>query len=89
MSTYRVALRGERYGDLTVIKEAERAPDGTRRVWCSCACGTPWTLASVSSLRRGHLTSCGCRFVAAAKLNIKKAQAARTGRPRRRRQVQA
>lgn len=55
---------GEKYGMLTVIKEADPVmrPDGypRRRILCECDCGemsTPY----LDSLRRGSSKSCGCQ----------------------------
>lgn len=49
---------GQRFGQLTVISEAERA--GKNTVWlCRCDCGTE-TLVMAGNLTSGGSTSCGC-----------------------------
>ncbi|WP_311080979.1 hypothetical protein [Paenibacillus polymyxa] len=53
-----IDLADERYGRLTVIKEAERK-GYTRRWVCQCDCDNIVTVA-MSNLRTGHTTSCGC-----------------------------
>ena len=54
-----IDITGERFGQLTAI---ERIPptNGTRSHWiCKCDCGNVATV-SISNLRNGHTTSCGC-----------------------------
>lgn len=51
-------LTGQKYGRLTVLKEAERK--GYTRKWlCRCECGNE-TIVTQPNLRNGHTTSCGC-----------------------------
>jgi hypothetical protein len=54
---------GDRYGQLTVVKEAERGrtPKGFtfRRFQCRCACGKEVT-SPLANLTKGHTKSCGC-----------------------------
>ena len=55
---------GDKYGRLTVIKmiEPHITPKGQKykRVLCKCECGAE-TETWLSSLRRGHTVSCGCK----------------------------
>ena len=54
-----VDLTGKRFGRLVAIS---RIPPGrdTRSMWlCECKCGNT-AIVSVSNLRNGHTTSCGC-----------------------------
>ncbi|WP_054955031.1 AP2 domain-containing protein [Paenibacillus dakarensis] len=53
-----IDITGERYGRLTVIKEIERNRY-TRRWLCRCDCGNEVPV-TMSNLRNGHTTSCGC-----------------------------
>jgi len=54
---------GDRYGRLTIIQEIETRtyPSGTRKRWfsCKCDCGE-MTASSISNLKNGHVSSCGC-----------------------------
>jgi len=56
--------KGDVYGRLTVLKfiEPHITPKGVKykRVLCRCECGAA-TETWVSSLRRGHTVSCGCK----------------------------
>lgn len=57
-----VDIAGKRFGRLIAL---ERIPpeSGTRSKWiCKCDCGNVATV-SVSNLRNGHTTSCGCAVV--------------------------
>ena len=54
----KIDLTGQRYGRLTVIKEAEKV--NNRITWlCKCDCGNEVTIKSVY-LRTGETQSCGC-----------------------------
>jgi hypothetical protein len=60
----------QRFGRLTVIWEAPRAPGSPRRRWvCRCDCGNVSEAVNQTSLRSGESRSCGCltRDVAAHK----------------------
>lgn len=58
MSGKMIDLTGQRFGKLTVIKEAGREKKGV--VWlCQCDCGNTKTVRS-DHLRSGDVTSCGC-----------------------------
>lgn len=48
---------GEKYGDLTVIREVE-SKSGKRKFLCKCACGSKSTVR-LGHLRSGHSTTCG------------------------------
>jgi len=48
---------GDEYGDLTVVREAEKS-SGKRRFLCVCSCGNEVT-ARLDHLRSGHTNSCG------------------------------
>lgn len=52
-------LTGERFGRLTVLKEAERSKSGKRMWKCRCDCGKIITTRQ-SDLRAGKSKSCGC-----------------------------
>ena len=68
-----VDLVGQRFGRLTVVRQAEAyvGPSGKRRprVLCVCDCGAEWA-GLRQSLRNGNTQSCGClqRERAAAKM---------------------
>jgi hypothetical protein len=51
---------GQRFGRLEVIREADRH-GGRRHFLCRCDCGTE-VVVSLSNLRTGNSTSCGCLF---------------------------
>ena len=50
---------GDRYGELTVIREVEKRR-GCRRVECLCSCGTIKTY-DLYAVRKPNHTSCGCK----------------------------
>jgi len=52
-------LTGQKFGMMTVLREAERTPDNQRRCDCQCDCGTLKTVRA-GDLRSGDTTSCGC-----------------------------
>lgn len=53
-------MAGQRYGRLTVLGLAGRAPSG--RLWdCRCTCGRSKVILG-TALRSGHTKSCGCLF---------------------------
>ena len=57
-----IDITGKRFGQLIAT---ERIPpvSGTRSKWiCECDCGNV-TIVSISNLRNGHTTSCGCAVV--------------------------
>lgn len=58
-----IDLTGQKFGNLTVLKQAENyiLPSGqTKRQWiCQCSCGTICTIQA-SHLVSGHTKSCGC-----------------------------
>ena len=51
-------LTGNKYGMLTVIKEAERDKNG-RRWLCECECGNKKIILG-KNLKKGNTKSCGC-----------------------------
>lgn len=51
-------IPGDRYGQLTIIKEVERQKQH-RRFLCKCDCGNE-TVVLLNQLRRGLTRSCGC-----------------------------
>lgn len=54
----KISIRGQRYGHLSVVEEAE--PIAGRTAWnCACDCGRVVTV-STTNLRTGHTVSCGC-----------------------------
>ena len=63
-------LIGQRFGRLTVIKEAENK--GKRTQWlCQCDCGKQH-IATTESLRSGTCRSCGCLRIETAHTNGRK-----------------
>lgn len=50
---------GQTFGRLTVISELPKEPKKRRRVLCSCTCGNTKE-STVSNLKTGGVTSCGC-----------------------------
>ncbi len=50
---------GQKYGQLTVTREAPRAKNGEICYVCSCDCGRE-TIVCASRLRSGNTRSCGC-----------------------------
>lgn len=55
----RLDLAGQQYGILTVMQSSENI--GIRTAWlCQCDCGST-TIVKTVDLRRGKVTSCGCR----------------------------
>lgn len=54
-----VVHKGDRFGRLEVIAEAERGPRSQRQFVCICECGTERIVRS-GNLRSGNTTSCGC-----------------------------
>ncbi|GGR64931.1 hypothetical protein GCM10010197_35440 [Nocardioides luteus] len=59
--TASMALPGDVFGRLTVLREGERAKDRKKRrqVWVQCDCGSPERLVRVAGLANGT-RSCGC-----------------------------
>lgn len=55
----RINIIGQNYGKLFVVKETETGKQYTRFFECVCSCGVT-TIVSMSHLRSGHTTSCGC-----------------------------
>ncbi len=51
-------LLGQKFGRLTVIKEAEKIDSNARWV-CLCECGNT-VIAITAKLKNGHVKSCGC-----------------------------
>ncbi len=52
-------LTGSVYGILTVMEEAEKTANGSRRLLCRCACGNT-VVVDANNLMRLHTKSCGC-----------------------------
>lgn len=50
---------GDKFGKLTVLREAERHANGRRQYLCSCECDNE-KIATAKSLRNGDIKSCGC-----------------------------
>lgn len=68
MAWNKLNLLGERFGRLTVIKEAGRDKHKNVRWECLCDCGGTST-CTTNTLRRGHSKSCGCLQKEVAKNN--------------------
>lgn len=47
---------GDKYGDLTIVREVES--QGKRHVLCKCSCGNEVTVR-LGHLRSGHSSTCG------------------------------
>lgn len=56
----KIDLTGQRFGSLTVIREAKSPVNDTTKWLCLCDCGAE-TIVRGSCLRNGHTKSCGCR----------------------------
>lgn len=52
-------LTGRKFGELTVLSQAERDARNHVRWLCRCSCGNEVTVLA-SELKRGHTRSCGC-----------------------------
>src|SRR5690625_1924022 len=55
----RMDLTGQRYGQLTVIKEVDRNANNHRQWFCKCDCGNV-KIIRMNNLRDGTTKSCGC-----------------------------
>lgn len=53
-----IVKRGDRYGNLIVIKDSENL-NGLRMMYCKCDCGNT-KIVSLKNLRNGCTKSCGC-----------------------------
>lgn len=60
-----IDLTGQRFGKLTVLKEAGRTPRKAVVWLCQCDCGNTKEIRA-ASLKDGSTTSCGCRQKEAA-----------------------
>lgn len=49
---------GDKYNELTIIRETEVSSVGRRQVLCKCDCGQQATVR-LDHLRSGHSTTCG------------------------------
>lgn len=66
----KIDLTGQRFGKLTVLKEAEKRNDHGSVCWiCRCDCGNQVTVSS-DNLRRNHTQSCGCKKKEAAQQRV-------------------
>lgn len=54
-----LALSGQRFGSLVVVRSAGHRRRGVRLWACRCDCGSS-SIVATSDLRSGHTTSCGC-----------------------------
>ncbi len=72
-----VLMPGTRFGNLTVIAEAEKR-NGRRYILCQCDCGNE-TIASLGHLRSGHTKSCGCLSLARFEMSEKELVGMRFG----------
>lgn len=55
-------VNGKTFGNLTILEDAPCKAGKARRVWAVCLCGKTKS-CSLSSILRGHTTSCGCLAV--------------------------
>jgi hypothetical protein len=55
----RIDVTGQRFGRLSVLRNAGKNARGRRLVVCACDCGEE-TVVEPRDLRRGHALSCGC-----------------------------
>lgn len=56
-----IDITGQRFGQWTVLNEAERKPGNRIATWlCRCDCGQE-SIVFGTNLRSGQSTSCGCR----------------------------
>ena len=71
-------MNQEKYGELTIVREAGRANGGYVLVECLCSCGRSATVR-LAYLKKGTVKSCGhLRAVVAAKLHRKHGEADRS-----------
>lgn len=64
-------LIGQTFGQLTVIQDAGRYPNGAVRWYCECICGG-FTYTTGRNLKSGHTKSCGCLRIPIMVLAVKK-----------------
>jgi hypothetical protein len=62
MGSFSLPMEGKTFNLLTVTRRGPDTPDGKRRWYCDCACGTKDVLASGTDLRKKRYPtdSCGC-----------------------------
>lgn len=53
---------GDKFGELTIIKEITRGKRNGRRFVCKCSCGNK-KIIYIQSLTSGHTKSCGCLVI--------------------------
>lgn len=67
-------LEGEKFKYLTIIEVLEeKDTQGYFKCKCRCDCGNE-TITTISRVKRGTVTSCGCLAKKTQKQSIKKAQ---------------
>lgn len=59
-SARRIDITGQKFNHLTVVRLAENPASGHWDWFCTCDCGGT-IFATVNYLRRGYITTCGCR----------------------------
>lgn len=55
-----INMTGQTIGRLTVLRRDDNKPIGKAFWYCQCKCGSTTSVWG-SNLRRGHVTSCGCK----------------------------
>lgn len=56
-----IDITGQKFGMLTVVEKSDKKASNGSVIWeCNCDCGGH-TFASYTSLKYGHVLSCGCR----------------------------
>jgi len=62
MGSFSLPMEGKTFNMLTVTRRGPDTPDGKRRWYCDCACGTKDVLVAGTSLRKKRYPSdsCGC-----------------------------
>ena len=64
-----VIPKGTRFGNLTVLEEAERTSKSRRQFLCQCDCGNK-KIVPLADLRSGHSKTCGCRGTVLRRIRI-------------------
>lgn len=70
---------GRRFGRLTVVGLADKAPDGRTQYHCICDCGH-MRIVTGKNLKSGNTTSCGCKRIERCKAGVKNLAGQRFGR---------
>lgn len=72
-------LIDKKFGRLTVVSLAGKAPDGHTQYHCICECGNE-RIVTAKNLKAGNTTSCGCKRLERCKAGVKDMTGQRFGR---------